>query len=264
MSSFRSLDTYALRARLRPALLVVLPAAALVAGLPAGYSAGWAALWGLITYSGGTFLLAQFARDFGRRKQDALFDDWGGAPTTQRLRHCSDRNSPATVNRYHQRLEAIIPGLHLPSREEEEADPDGADQLYQSAVGYLIARTRDREVFPLVFEENCNYGFRRNYWGMKALGVSISGLTLVVAASVIAAKVLGAVNFDASLSALGAAATVSALFLYSWLFWVDEEWVRAMGFAYADRLLETCELLDRVDDQHLSSLRSAQPGATQA
>ena len=81
-------------------MLVALPPALVVAAMPTEAADAWAALWGLITYSGGSFLLAQLARDFGRAKQKHLFATWGGAPTTQRLRHQGHPN-PITRGRYH-------------------------------------------------------------------------------------------------------------------------------------------------------------------
>lgn len=36
--------------------------------------------------------------------------------------------------------------------------------------------TPDHRKFPLVIEENINYGFRRTFWGMKPYGLTIAGL----------------------------------------------------------------------------------------
>ncbi len=45
-----------------------------------------------------------------------------------------------------------------------------AKRLYN----YLRENTRDKEKFGLVYAELIGYGFRRNLWGMKKLGVTLS------------------------------------------------------------------------------------------
>ena len=33
--------------------------------------------------------------------------------------------------------------------------------------------------FPLVYEENCNYGFRRNMFGLRPIGIAVSVIAAV-------------------------------------------------------------------------------------
>ena len=168
-------DPYVRRARLQPALLVALPIAlAALAYFPSGV-VGWGILWSLLIASGGTALLSQVARDRGKRNEEELFQKWEGKPTTRRLRH-RDATNIVLLNHQHARLKLLIPDLVIPTAEDEAANPDHADQVYDACVLSLRERTRDRKKFPLVFEENCSYGFRRNLWGMKPLGILTSAL----------------------------------------------------------------------------------------
>jgi hypothetical protein len=48
-------------------------------------------------------------------------------------------------------------------------------------VRVLRERTRDRKRFRLVFEEVANYGFRRNLWGHRSLGITATVVSLVAA-----------------------------------------------------------------------------------
>ena len=86
-----------------------------------------------------------------------------------------------------------------------------------------------------------NYGFRRNLWGLKPLGLALSASSFVAClASVWLTK-------DAPESQTGAAVVASSLTLIVFLFWtvlVNESWVRIPADAYAARLLESCEDLD--------------------
>ena len=70
----------------------------------------------------------------------------------------------------HKKLSELLNGTAIPTPQDEKRDPERADQVYDACVSCLIERTRDKTRFRLLFEENCNYGFRRNLWGMKPLG----------------------------------------------------------------------------------------------
>jgi len=81
------LDAYTVRARFAPALLVMFPIGlAIIAWFPAQFI-GWGLLVGAAFWSGSTLLLAELGRDLGKQKQPTLYGLWGGAPTTQLLRH---------------------------------------------------------------------------------------------------------------------------------------------------------------------------------
>src|SRR6266545_3503426 len=96
-------DQYTVRARLLPALLVALPVGvASLACFPNGV-VGWGPVWALVVWSGGTVLAAQFGRDAGKRKEDRLFESWGGKPTTRLLRHRGTTNA-VTLSRRHRKL----------------------------------------------------------------------------------------------------------------------------------------------------------------
>ena len=164
----RALDAYSIRTRWAPVLLVVLPLLilcfSLVPGLPA-----WNKLWPLLGAASIVILVDQLGRDGGKRLQPALWASWGGAPTTAALRH-RDAANPVLLARQHERIAAIV-GHALPTAHEERADPAGADHAYQAAIAVLIARTRGRrKEYPLIFTENCNYGFRRNMLGLRPWG----------------------------------------------------------------------------------------------
>ena len=44
------------------------------------------------------------------------------------------------------------------------------------ASASCLWETRIDPKFPLVFEENCNYGFRRNMYGMRLIGLSVASI----------------------------------------------------------------------------------------
>ena len=128
----------------------------------------------------------------------------------------------------------------LPDANEEANDPDDADRRYEEAVGALRDRTRDTQRFRLVFEENKEYGFRRNALGIRPFGLAIA--LCVLALSVLAFAIDDAV-LTSRLLRWGSCAVVAALALFYWWRVVTETWVRRAGELYADRLFESIETL---------------------
>lgn len=233
-------DEYTLKARLYPGLLVTLPLILLIVVLfPTGVPGGKIFV-SLFALCGGSMLFAQMGRDLGKRKEPWLFASWGGIPTTRMLRHRQAPNRELLLAR-HRMLEQLLPGQRMPTDEEERKDPARADDIYATCIARLIERTRDKKKFRLLFDENCNYGFRRNLWGMKRLGIVTTGLGIVgIAAAGVADWVATDREVSPSLFLYGA---VLVVLLAVWLVWVTPGWVRIPGEAYALRLLGATETL---------------------
>lgn len=230
-------DAYTFKARLRPGLLAALPLAiAVTAFYPDGVS-WWIPLWAAIVACGGTYLLADLAREGGKRKEAELFVSWGGKPSTQLLRHRRAPN-PVKLANYHLRLRALRPDLVFPSPEQELEKPKDADHVYEAAAAYLKERTRQNH---LVFSANCEYGFRRNAFGLRPYGIGTSLVGFLANAGVIAAHVL--MGIDVSVPTQAAAASVNGLLAMIWLFAIRPDWVKTTAFAYAERLLAAVETL---------------------
>ncbi len=144
------------------------------------------------------------------------------------------------LKRRHARLQELIPNIALPTEEKEAADPVGADQVYDTCVSFLRERTRDKSKFRVLFSENCSYGFRRNLWGMKVLGIAVAVISL--------GAVVGTIFVRGPDTALAAPAVlaggaISLLLLIAWVFAVTPSWVRVAAEAYAKQLLAACDEL---------------------
>lgn len=233
------MDAYVWRARFQPALLVILPGA--LAGIAwfTGADTWPQALGSILVFAGVPTLLAELGRDRGKRMEVDLFRAWGGKPTTCALRWRSAEN-PVILERRHRKLQELLPDVQLPTLEEEVEDPDRADQVYEACAAFLRERTRDRSQFRLIFAENCSYGFRRNLWGMKPIGVVVSCVGLLT-------SVLGAVLAKAQGSEVVYVHLIAALgglgMLIAWAFLITPSWVRTPAESYAARLLGACDQL---------------------
>ena len=234
------LDEYTRNARLKPAFLVILPIALTLAVLGFKQSATEGTLFGLASSLGFTFLLSQLVRDSGKARELWLFEKWGGKPSIAMLRHSDPRLNVNTRGRYHKRLSAMLPEAILPSAEQEKANPAEADASYASCGDYLLSKTRDKDRFQLLFQENVSYGFRRNLWAMKPAGVAISILSLVALAFVTSLEArANAVPWFANMTAIA----IVSLLLTWWVLRITPGWVKIVADAYAVRLLASIDEL---------------------
>jgi hypothetical protein len=239
------LDAYSRRARLGPAALaagppIVLAGSSVLALERAGGIVGF-------LFAALLACLCGFVRGRGRSIEPRLWTRWGGPPTTAMLRW-SGPVSEHTQRRRHGLLESVL-GEALPTRTEEKADPEGADRRYETAVAALRDLTRSRTDFPLVAEENAEYGYRRNALGVKPMALAIAAATGVAAVAL--AVTDGAPGHFLPVAAVAAGAIVA------WATVARPAWVRAAAERYAERLLETCESLARRSTE--SKSRSASP-----
>lgn len=243
-------DPYDRQARLWPALLAIFPLTTVVSLLYGPKLSAVSNVSMAIVSCGGLFLMMNMSREMGKRLEPKLFERWGGKPTTQILRHRDNTIDSITKQRYHVFLAQKINAL-FPNPEQEAAKPEAADEVYASAVRWLINQTRDTKKFELLFKENVSYGFRRNIYGMRSLCVivCIGCIWLVLlnqkvinwsSAPYIDTKALFKMTDAAILAVL-----VSLAMLAIWVFVSSEKWVRSAAFTYAETLFRSCDFLER-------------------
>jgi hypothetical protein len=174
------MDQYDRNARLKPALLGILPAALAVVALAPDAVLGWSGGIALIVQAGGSFLLAQIVGDIGKKKEPQLFEYFGGRPTELLLSHEHAPNKVGLAER-HRKLAKLFPKLKIPTADAETKDPKAALDIYTACVDKIrgLART-DKVKFPDVHRENIHYGFRRNLWGLKQYGIAITAVAAIV------------------------------------------------------------------------------------
>ncbi|WP_437592323.1 hypothetical protein [Sorangium sp. So ce1000] len=255
-------DEYRLKARIQPALILMLPAAFATGVAVAGFSTGWALLLRvtsgtlvtLATNMGLVMLLEQIVRQEGKRKEASLWASWNGAPATRLLRHReSDLSTPVQRRRIHQKLKELVPGVQIPTKAKEDKDPKAADDVYEECVRYLRNATRDESQFPLIFKENIHYGFARNLWAMRPLGVAVAAAGTVATAWLTwTARLKG----DPFWVADGVIVAIEAMLFAWWTFRVTPSWVFIPARAYADRLFDACDSLKAAEPASAPTAKS--------
>ncbi len=236
-------DPYNRRSRLQPALLSLLPVFVLIPLLYPGVEARATGMLTLAAYLGGAMWLTQLGRERGKRFETALFAEWGGKPSVAFLRHRDTNLSPNTKKRYLSFLLGRVRHFRAPSAEDERNDPRKVDDIYQAATDWLLAQTRDQKKFRLLFEENMNYGFRRNLWALKpiAIGVDLALLGVIAFYTWWTFSSSGlAFQMDRLLLL---AVAVAAVHMLAMSFLVTKEWVKTIADAYARQLLAACDVL---------------------
>jgi hypothetical protein len=238
-------DPYKRKARVFPGLLVVLPILVPIAATWGTKHPVITGVLGLVVSCGVVFALSSLVRDLGKGKQEKLVQEWGGLPTTWMLRHRDKTLESGIKGAYHQLITQKL-GLKMPSAEEERQNPEAADDAYGTAAHTLRGLTRGKE-YSLLLKENISYGFRRNMYGARKLGLatSVAGLLIGVVLS-------GAVNteplalhwtrfFDLPITAALTVGVSVGMFV-AWLYFGADA-VRRMGIAYAERLFEALRTL---------------------
>jgi hypothetical protein len=234
------LDEYAVKARVFPAFLVLLPlgiCAAQFVGFGSAIVAACSAFGGTALLS---FVLAQWSRDAGKLKEQSLYRRWGGMPTTTYLRHRNQTVSATVRTRRHQRLQRLAPDLILPSVRAEADNPDEADERYEAATKVLIQRTRDKEKYGVLFQELIDYGFRRNTWGLKGSAITLLIFVMVLDAAFIAFHFHSAYNSITLMLFVGCLAV--------WILFVTPDWVYRAARCYAERLFDALDEKIELDD----------------
>jgi hypothetical protein len=232
------LDSYERRARLTPGLLAVVPIALTVIVLGLRENPVVATCAGLLSAVGGPFVLANIVRDRGMALQAKIFRSWGGPPTRRFLQTYNTEHSAAERTAWRRDVESAS-GTTLPTADDERLNADHAAGTYDAAISRVRTKTRDKKQFGLVFEENRNYGYWRNLRAMRAFGIVIATLCLLVvgtAASIAARSDLLA-DTSRSTFVLGALLDIGALAF--WLIVPSEAAVKRASERYAERLLES-------------------------
>jgi hypothetical protein len=272
-------DVYTIKARLIPALFVILPILLIAIALFPDNIASSAKIIGLSVSCVVLLVIAvNFTRERGRAIENKLYEKWGGKPTTYLLRHSSSQNELQLVS-WHEKITKIT-GKIVPNKDEEKANPEESDKIYDSYIKILLNKTRD---VPLVFQENCNYGFRRNLLGMRTFGLITSSLGIFLNTAFIL-NIIGLVNIgkkcqehnsmqellepflpqiidssncqkddwiqilltylkhaDITIISLGLFGSI--LLSIFWLLCVNSNWVKLAADTFANRLLEASENL---------------------
>ena len=232
------LDGYERKARLYPALVLLAPVVALGLAIMLPTLSTIKSIAALIIACGGAWLLSQLARDEGKKGEPKLFEKWDGMPSVAIFRHRDSRIDPITKERYHRKLGGLVKEVNVPTPADEAAAPEAAENVYRAWSTYVRVNTRDTKKYPLLFQENVCYGYRRNLGGMRPIGITVSALCFLGGLGWLGYQYY--IGSKLSEAVIGADA-VALVFLVLWIFRFTPDWVRIPADAYAERLAEAVD-----------------------
>ena len=226
------LDSYSIYARTFPVYITIAPIVLILfAILPKGLD------WKLgvpasIAWFPLSYLCRQIGGYLGKKRENSLWNKWGGPPTTRFLRHGNSEFNTMLRRLIHHKLRGL--GLYVPSQDEQDQNPREADDHYQSATKELIRLTRNTRCFHLVFKGLKEYGFWRNIFALKPFGLMLAILSFGVCVIMafhdwstgnqfVLAVVCGIINLG---------------LIIVWFFFITEQAVSLAADRYARFLLE--------------------------
>lgn len=187
------------------------------------------------------YLLSNLGRDRGKKREAEMWKNWGGMPSAQLLYYKNNTIDAYTKRKYHDKLLQLSP--ITTNVDFEKAGFEEICEIYRHWSKYLITKTRDRKVYPLIFEERVNYGFRRNLWGLRPLGIVFSFAALLGNYAYYGC-IAGFEKIEQYPTAFYASESILLILLMFWVFVVKEKWVKIPAFAFAERLLESIETIE--------------------
>jgi len=225
------IDQYSLKARVYPLLITLFPILILGLSFSIKYDTIITSLSSVGIISLFTYLFSQLGRDLGKKKEKELWRKWGGAPTNIIMQD-SGYIDKITRDRYFAKLETLCP---LENKDEIE-------NKLKFWTKFLISKTRDTQKFNLLFKENISYGFRRNLFGLKPIGLTVVVIALIF--NIVIGTDWPLKFEELSPNWLIPNSGLFILFLF-WLLVVNANWVKIPAFGYAERLFESVENLEQ-------------------
>lgn len=236
-------DEYERKAQLTPGLLAVAPVAFVVAGVGWNKYPAVAIASGIIVAAGATYLLAVLVRHRGRRVERELWASWGGPPTTTMLRLRTPTQNATLRDSWRQGTETLT-GITLLPLEEEDARPDEADQVIETAVRQLLHLGQCPE-HPLVAKENIQYGFERNLYGTRWIGRGIAAASVATLTGILVFGPVRVAGTTVASDAVAAALVIDLAFLFAWLVLPSANRVHLAAERYANQLLQAAVVASR-------------------
>jgi len=240
-SMLRFFDAYSVRARFIPAILAVAPALAALFLLVPWKELDLYVAVTTVAMLALLYALSDWARKQGQALEPGLYSEIGGKPSVTMMHRSDNTIDQASKDRYRAFLAAKIEKPE-PSANDEQQNPTAANAFYELAGTWLRTHTRDAKKFPILFNENCAYGFRRNLLGVKWTALALNGIVVAICVAVLVYHGtfdIGTATAKRVLVVLIVAAAHAIYFLLA----VNRKSVIAAARTYARELILSCETL---------------------
>lgn len=237
----RIFDTYAIRARLFPAILGAAPALAALLLLISWKNvelSNLAATAGVLVL---IYALSDWARKAGKKIEPRIYESMGGKPSVTMMYRSDTSIDAPSKDRYRVFLARKV-GQQAPTAKDEADNPVAANGFYELTGTWLRENTRDTRKFPILFNELATYGFRRNLLGMKWAALGLNAVVVTICVGLLWPR--WPINTsDAMTSNILMVFIVTVLHALYFLFLVTQDSVKAAARTYARQLILSSEML---------------------
>ena len=171
-------DSYDLKARYAPALIVSLPPLIFL------WTCFFTEIESLSKLVGGVisvvilYFISVIVRAYGRKIESRLWESWGGAPSTLLVLWQNQMIGEDLKKKYHECVQKYS-DLPMPTKEDEEADYVKAKAMIGDAFKSVKAVIRKHDKDGLWSIANAEYGFARNLYGSRIIWLIISIVSLI-------------------------------------------------------------------------------------
>lgn len=174
-------DSYDLKARYTPALIVSLPfLITLWTCFNPEYETLSTAVKGIIS-AAILYFASVIVRANGKKIEPGLWESWGGPPSTQIVQWKNSHIGDVLKQKYHQCIKDLS-DLPMPNAEQEQNDPETAKTMIEDAFKRVKGTIRQHDKNGLWSIANAEYGFARNLLGSRILYLTTSILAIVISA----------------------------------------------------------------------------------
>jgi len=176
------LDSYEIRARIAPTIIVFSPIAILaILTWPDIFSSFNLVLGESVLLIFFLYALSFIVKHNGKKIEPALWFQWGGAPSTRFLRWRDSKFTDTFKETIHARVKNQFKVV-LPSKEIEERNPIDTDIQISEAFSQVRSFLYRNDPEGLWKKHNMEYGFNRNLHGSRGvwLVLSIVGILIFV------------------------------------------------------------------------------------
>jgi len=225
------IDSYDLKARYMPALLVSFPVLILLWTCFYPEIETISKIVGGILSAAILYFISIFVRALGKRIEAGLWESWGGAPSTQLVLWKNDNLGEGLKKKYHEIVREDL-GLPMPTKQEEQAAPQKATKMTEDAFRAVKGVIRKHDSKGLWSIANAEYGFARNLYGSKWLWVALSITCFVISALFLWKQSSNLVMVGFIILCLNLAGCI----IFSWF--LLSEYTKQVGFRYAEHSWE--------------------------
>lgn len=234
-------DSYELKARYAPALLLSLPImitfwTCFQPEIEAITKAISAVLSGVIFYAVSTGV-----RSRGFQIQPTLWQSWGGAPSTVIVSWRNTTIGDDLKAQYHEAVNVHL-NLPMPTRADEEVNSDKAMKMIDQAFERVKGLIRAEDKTGLWSIANADYGFARNLYGCRILWLILCAIMTGVSALFLVLRFSNLVLFGFMLNVT----TLIGCVLLGWL--ILPKLTKQVAFRYAEHAWESfINIIERKD-----------------